>query len=187
MEKEYKGGVTIDIEEIIKRAQRGDDDAFQQLILIETPKLYKIAFIYVKNEPDALDILQDAIYKAYISIHKLKFPDHFTTWIIRILINTAIDHLKKRQHVLPLNEEILIKSYSENNSQIEDRVVLSNAIDLLEEKYKSVIILKYFKDFSNQQIAEVLGYPIGTVKTYLHRSIKELKTYFKEGYCHEKN
>lgn len=87
----------MSVEKKIKQAKRGNEKAFQELIQDEKNKLFRMAYLYVKNEDDALDIVHDTIYKAFISIKKLKEPQYFSTWISRILINSALDFIKKKQ------------------------------------------------------------------------------------------
>jgi RNA polymerase sigma-70 factor, ECF subfamily len=81
----------------VEKAKKGDQKAFMQLIDTEKEKLYRIAYTYVKNESDALDIVQDTIYKAFISINNIKDVSYFSTWITRILINTSLDFIKKKK------------------------------------------------------------------------------------------
>ena len=82
----------MNLEEKVKKAQKGDDNAFYELISEKKEVLYKLAYTYVKNKDDALDIIQETIYKAYMSINKLKEPKFFNTYITtineRILIQT---------------------------------------------------------------------------------------------------
>lgn len=81
----------MNLQEIVLKAIRGDDDAFYILIENRKAMLYKTAFAYVKNKEDALDIVSDTVYKAYLSIDKVKSPEFFNTWMTRILINCALD------------------------------------------------------------------------------------------------
>ncbi|MTK13271.1 MAG: RNA polymerase subunit sigma-70, partial [Clostridiaceae bacterium] len=89
---------------IVTKAQKGDDIAFSELINSCKEKLYKIAFAYLKNEEEALDIVSDTIYKAYMDINKLKNPQYFNTWITRIRINGAINRLKKNKRIVLIDE-----------------------------------------------------------------------------------
>ena len=72
---------------LVQQAQNGCDESFEKLINSYKEYLYKTAFLYVKNEHDALDIYQETVYKAYINIQKLRNTKFFKTWIIKILIN----------------------------------------------------------------------------------------------------
>ena len=92
---------------LVVRAKKGDAEAFQALIHEEKEKLYKMAYVYMQNEDDALEVFQETVYKAFKSIATLKNNDYFSTWVTRILINAAIALLKKKQKIVPLSNEIL--------------------------------------------------------------------------------
>ncbi|MBT2618499.1 MULTISPECIES: sigma-70 family RNA polymerase sigma factor [unclassified Bacillus (in: firmicutes)] len=169
----------------VKKAQKGDDQAFIKLIHKEKEKLYRTAFLYVKNESDSLDIVQDTIYKAYISIGNLKDSSYFSTWLTRILINTALDFIKKNNKVIPIDQDSLERIGAAERLMLEDKMDLFTAIEGLAEKYKTVIILRYYQDLTIKQIAEFLECPEGTVKTNLHRAINELKGKLKEACINE--
>ncbi|MEI2665728.1 sigma-70 family RNA polymerase sigma factor [Rossellomorea sp. LJF3] len=166
-------------EKKVKKARKGDEKAFQELIDLEKNKLYRMAFVYVKNEDDALDIVHDAIYKAFISIKSLKNPQYFSTWLSRILINSALDFIKKHERIIPTEEMDVIPG--ERHSQIEEKLDLAGAIEELDVPYKTVIILRYYQDLTVKQIADILDCPEGTIKTRLHRAIRQLKSELKEG------
>jgi len=168
----------MSIEKKIKKAKRGNEQAFQELIQDEKNKLFRMAYLYVKNEDDALDIVQDTIYKAFISIKQLKEPHYFPTWISKILINTALDFIKKNNRAIPSSDVDGI--HKDQNLRIEEKLDLLEAIERLEVQYKTVIIFRYYKDLSIKQIAEILKCPEGTVKTRLHRAINQLKSDLKE-------
>jgi RNA polymerase sigma-70 factor, ECF subfamily len=170
----------------VKKAKKGNTKVFQKLIEAEKEKLYRMAYLYVKNESDAIDIVYETIYKAYISIKKLKEPDYFSTWLVRILINTALDFKKKNKRIIPV-EELERYGNDENTERlhIEERMDLVDAIARLEEKYKTIIILRYYHDLSIKEIAKILNCPEGTVKTNLHRAIQELRTFIERSASNE--
>jgi len=165
------GGESMSFYKRTKRIM--DERAFEDLVKKEKEKLYRIAFLYVKNENDALDIVQETIYKAFTSIETLREVKYFSTWITRILINNALDFLKKQKKIL-LSDEI-DKINNLNNEKAEDKIDLVNAVKRLKEPYKTAIILRFYKDFTIKQIANILDCPEGTVKTYIHRGIYKLK------------
>ncbi|MCI1591210.1 MAG: sigma-70 family RNA polymerase sigma factor [Heyndrickxia oleronia] len=168
----------MSVEKKIKQAKRGNEKAFQELIQDEKNKLFRMAYLYVKNEDDALDIVHDTIYKAFISIKKLKEPQYFSTWISRILINSALDFIKKNSRITPYSD---VDGFHKDQSiRIEEKLDLVEAIERLEVQYKTVIIFRYYKDLSIKQIAEILQCPEGTIKTRLHRAINQLKSDLKE-------
>ncbi|WP_147532949.1 sigma-70 family RNA polymerase sigma factor [Bacillus marasmi] len=169
----------------VKKAQKGDDSAFTKLIDKEKDKLYRIAFLYVKNESDSLDIVQETIYKAYISIGSLKNSSYFSTWLTRILINTALDFIKKNSKVIPIDQDSIERIQSADRIMLEDKMDLLKALERLPEKYKTVIILRFYQDLTIKQIAKLIECPEGTVKTNLHRAINELKGMLKEACINE--
>ena len=169
----------MELEEKIIKAKKGDDNAFYELISERKEMLYKTAFTYVKNKEDALDILNETVYRAFISIKRLKEPEFFNTWLTRILINCALDTLRKDKKALQLGEQTGIAGLSSALAQ-EDIFDLNIAVDSLKEKYKTIVILKYFQDMTLAEIAEVLQCPLGTVKTNLYKALKELKINLEE-------
>nr|WP_188498669.1 sigma-70 family RNA polymerase sigma factor [Pullulanibacillus pueri] len=151
---------------------------FEELIRQEKNKLYRIAFLYLKDKNDALEIVQETLFKAFRGKETLKEPQYFSTWITKILINTALDFINQKNRVQLL--ETIEKSNDRESVSLEEKIDLVNAIQRLKEPYKSVIILRYYRDFTIKQIAETLHYPEGTVKSYLHRGMGELKVDLKE-------
>lgn len=160
----------------VKKAIKGDDKAFEELMSEYKENLYRTAFSYVRNEADALDIVQETVYKAYISIDKLKEPKYFKTWITRILINTALTHIRKGSKIVYLEDRELSEAMGTVENSVEERLYIWEALDALEEKHREVIILKYFNDLTINEVAEVLKYPIGTAKTYLNKGLNKLRS-----------
>lgn len=175
-----KGGCNLDLEEKVLKAKKGDDNAFYELISERKEMLYRTAYTYVKNKDEALDILDETIYKAYISIKKLKDPRFFNTYLTRILINISLDHIRKNKkiNVVELKDNIPIEKA---NLSFEEKHDLKEAVNKLDEKYKTVIILKYFQDMTIQEISDTLSCPLGTIKSQLHKALKLLKIDLKEG------
>lgn len=170
----------MSIDEQIKLAINGDEKAFENLMNINKHSLYRTAFVYVKNEQDALDILQETVYKAYISIDKLKEPKYFKTWLTRILINNAINFINKKKKVVYIVKDIASDSKFYDNNGIEEKLDMLSSIEKLDSKLRDVIVLKYFQDLTITEISEVLNYPIGTVKTYLNKALNKLRLFMNE-------
>lgn len=163
----------------VKKAIKGDRQAFLDLIEPQKDKLYKIAYTYVKNEQDALDVIQETMFKAYTGIDKLKKPKYFDTWLTKILINVSITTLNKNKNITYLEESTIVPSYN-NVNEYEDKLDLENELDKLEKKYREVIVLRYFKDFTIKEISEILDIPLGTTKTYLYRGLESIRKSMEE-------
>jgi RNA polymerase sigma-70 factor (ECF subfamily) len=174
-----------EMETLVRMAQEGDDDAFTQLISIYKENLYKIAFVYLKNEQEALDAVSDTVYKAYMNIKKINNPSLFKTWITRILINSAIDRLTDSKNIIYIDDYQKIEGFSilESEFDLDASFDLFNAIDKLDIKFKNIVILKYFEDMTISEISTLLGLPEGTVKVCLHRALKKIKIELSEECC----
>jgi RNA polymerase sigma-70 factor, ECF subfamily len=180
-----KGGYKVKQINLVHKAIKGDEHSFETLIIQESDKLYRIAMLHVRNKEDALDVLQETVYKAFISINQLKNPEFFSTWLVKILIRTSYQLLKKKNKTL-LPGELALSGMLENvNQNVELEVDLPYALSKLEPHYQTVIILFYFHDLSIQSIAESLGKPEGTIKTYLRRARIELKKMLEGGNIYE--
>lgn len=150
-----------------------NEDFIDQLTPIQ-PRLYKIAFCYVKNEAEALEIVSQSIYRAYLAYPDLKKREYFATWIIRIVINESISLVRKRKKIVPIEEhEATITASSTLN--LEPRMDLYDALDKLSATDRSYIILKYFEDMTFREIAAATGKSENTIKTKIYRILKVLK------------
>lgn len=174
----------MDIAKLVHKAKKGEDEAFEQLIGSVRQKLYRTAFAYVRNEQDALDIYQETIYTAFISIKTLKTPESFASWITKILVFKAIDFIRKESRHFSTDDEKIFAALitPENGDFILHSMDLSEALDFLNPTVKTIILLRYYHDLSIKEIATIMNSPEGTVKSHLSRAKKELRPILKEGY-----
>lgn len=172
---------------LVARAKKGDAEAFQVLIHEEKEKLYKMAFVYMRNEDDALEVFQETLYKAFSSINTLKSNDYFSTWLTRILINSAVALLKKKKKIVPMSNEILETMKDTGYLKQEDQLDLLQALDEIEDKYKTVLLLRFYEDYTIQQISTFLDTPEGTVKTNIRRGLALLKKKMKGVYVDDRS
>ncbi|MBD8006292.1 RNA polymerase sigma factor [Bacillus norwichensis] len=135
---------------------------------------YRLAFSYVKNKEDALDIVQESIKKALVSIETIKDPESIKSWFYKIVVRTAIDFLRK-QKKLTLADDQTIEFLSAGKEDAYKDIDLHNALDELPLPYKTVIILRFFEDLKLEEIAEIVDENINTVKTRLYRGLKLLR------------
>ncbi len=161
----------MELQELVRKAKRGDEAAFYELMQLHKVRLYRIALSYLKNSGDAVEALQEVTYRAYRSIRKLKEPQYFTTWLTRILLNYCNDELKKRKRLLVSDDLISLMGTEHQSSWLE----VEDVIAKLDSKTRQVIELKYVHDFKIKEIAEILDCPEGTVKTWLHKGLQELR------------
>lgn len=164
-----------DAAELAQRATRGDGDAFAQLAEGVKTSLYTAAWAILGNPADALDAVDDTIYKAYRSIRRLREPQYFKTWITRILINTCRSELSRKYREAPLvidREEARWDSHEEFS--------VRDAVRLLPPELNDIIALRYFADMTIADTARVLGLPEGTIKTRQRRALALLRLELRE-------
>ncbi|WP_426454466.1 sigma-70 family RNA polymerase sigma factor [Paenibacillus sp. S-38] len=159
--------------ETVRAAQRGDEEAFFLLVSGQRERLYRIAFAYLKNESEALEAIQEVTCRAFLKLSKLREPCYFDTWLTRILIHYCIDEQRRRRRVH------LVGSTPEAPAALreapEERIRIEQAVSELPPHFRHVILLKYYRDLTLTEIARLLKRPEGTVKTWLHKVLKELR------------
>jgi RNA polymerase sigma-70 factor (TIGR02954 family) len=160
---------------LIQKAIKGNQAAFAELVKMHYEQIYRTAFLYVHNQEDALDIVQESTYQALISIHGLKNPEYFMTWFTKIVIRCSGQLLSRRKNDIPLTENILASLTAESDNINEDSLSILEALGKLKESYRTTLILFYYHDYSIKTISGVMEIPEGTVKTYLSRGKDELK------------
>lgn len=169
---------------VVKKAIKGNRKAYGQLIHIHQDYLYRMAYLYMKNEDSALDIVQDCILQGFQTIKNLRQPQYFKTWITRILINIANASLRKNVSII--NMDAAREATTEYDASCEEKLDLYKAIDKLPENYRTVIILKYFNDLKISEVAYTMDIPEGSVKSYLARAKQELRLNLEEDYVYAK-
>ncbi|RDY27258.1 RNA polymerase subunit sigma-70 [Romboutsia weinsteinii] len=149
------------------------EKAFKMYVVENKDSFYRIAYTYVKNQDDALDIVQESICKGLDKIKSLKDVDSIKPWFYKLLINTSIDYIRKNKKYIQGIEEIAINSFVEHEIDVD--IDIQVALDSLPKDSKSIIILRYFEDMKISDIATVLGENENTIKTRLYKSLKLLK------------
>lgn len=99
----------MEIKGLLKKAKKGDDGAFYELMQIHKIQLLKIALSYLRNEDDALEALQEVTFRAYQAVKKVKQPEYFSTWLIRIMLNYCHDQFKKKNRLVYVDVEANIQ------------------------------------------------------------------------------
>lgn len=166
----------MEIKILVRKAKRGDGEAFINLIKQYEQVLYKVASRILTNDEDVSDALQEAIMIGYEKIHTLKNEEYFNTWICKILINECNSILNKNKKVILVNE--VLPQKHNNNDFI--KIELEDALNSLNKDYKLAMILYYVVGFSTKEISEFTKEPEGTIKSRLSRAKSILReNYFK--------
>ena len=182
-------------EELISNFQNGDEDAYAEIVKRYKDKLSNFLYRYVGNYDDCQDIAQDTLIKVYVSKHLYKEVAKFSTWIYTIAINLAKTKIIKKQRfkVLSLNitsenEErefdIPDNAYAPDvnaNGKIQNYYI-QKALESIPEKYRKLVILRDIEDFSYEEICDISGLPMGTVKSRINRGCEKLQDLLKDIY-----
>lgn len=148
-------------------------------IIDNQEKFYRLAFSYVRNQEDALDVVQNAICKALDHYADLKNENAVKTWFYRILVNESLLFLKNRKEIPVLEEEEKAEiPYYEKGYEIQED--LSEQINCLEEEVQKIIKLRFYEELSLKEIAEITEMNLNTVKAKLYRGLKLLKQNMQE-------
>lgn len=180
---------------LIRRAQRGDADAFEQLLLEHQKNVYNLCYRMAGNPDDAMDLLQGTFLRAWRCLDQYQFASAFSTWLYRLCSNICIDFLRRRrrQQTVPLTFEDADgeeQTYAVPDAQplpeeqVElklTREILQAAMTQLLPEHRAVLPLRVVNEMSYEQIADVLDIQIGTVKSRLSRARNQLKKILERG------
>lgn len=171
----------MDVRKLVSQAKAGDKDALLDLIMAREREFFGLSYVYMRNEQDASDVLQDMIVILYTRINTLKKNSAFYSWAKQILVRCCLTRLRrdKRWQPIPVGHE---ESTQHNPEQGLD---LLDAVHRLPDAQRDVILLFYYDDKTFEEISEILQCPVGTVKSRLHQALKKLKGRLGDEYREE--
>ncbi len=156
---------------LVKRAQRGDAEAFISLMEECKMSFRRIAFGYLGNDEDVADAIQDTILDAFEHIGTLRKAEYFKTWVMRILINNCTRTWRKNKKSVALKEGVEIESYDSERADVEFKEMLMS----LPEDSRTIFQLYFGEQFTTKEIAEILNMKENTVKSRIHRGKEQLR------------
>jgi RNA polymerase sigma-70 factor (ECF subfamily) len=169
---------------LVQRAQKGDERAFEQLVRQHQQRVFGLVARILHRQDDVEDIAQQVFLKVYLSLNRFDQRAAFSTWLYKIAVNECWDHLRKKK-VRPLlyesdlsEEQVsrldgiasLGRSTEGLDEQAETRDTLQRALEILPEQDRELLLLKEVEGFSVQELAEILGLNVNTVKVRLFRA-----------------
>jgi RNA polymerase sigma-70 factor (ECF subfamily) len=170
--------------ELIRRAQRGEEDAFAELVRRHEGRAWRVARNLVGNAEDARDVAQEAFLRVFRSLDRFDFQHEFTTWLYRIVTNLGIDHLRRRRKLVSTagvadDEEYELDLPDVEGERPEDRLdaaetaaEVRECIDALAPHFRVVMALRELEGLSCAEIARIVGATNVTVRWRLHRGRK---------------
>lgn len=161
-----------------RKAQLHYDDDLLSFIRTNKKQLYWLAYSYVKNEQDALDIVQESIQKSMRYYDQLMEKEKLKSWFYKIVVNSSLDFLKKNRQ-LPIEDDTLLFLTPAQEDSYEN-IDLQQALSTLPTKYREVVILRFFEDMKIEEVAYVLNENTNTIKTRLYKALKLLRIELQE-------
>jgi len=171
--------------DVVESCQRGDEEAFRVLFETHKDRVYSIALRYTGDSAAAMDIAQDTFLKLLSSIRQFRGDASFESWLYRLVVNTCLDHHRKRRRFLPMLDDALddaldrLRAPRESalhdllREEQEGRV--QQVVAQLPEDQRMVVVLRYTEGRSYEEIADLLGCRRGTVASRLNRAHKALE------------
>jgi RNA polymerase sigma-70 factor, ECF subfamily len=185
--------VEYDETELISRCQKGDQGAFKEIFDRYHKKVYRVAYGVLRHRENALDIVQEVFIKLFRSIKNFKGESRFSTYLYRMAMNTAIDHIRKmgKPFVSSLDGEEAIEPPEEPEKR-PDRIFLykeleekvNEALRRIPADQRTAIVLREVEGLSYQEIGKAMGTSVGTVMSRLHYGRRKMQELLK-GYVHQ--
>jgi RNA polymerase sigma-70 factor (ECF subfamily) len=167
--------------ELVTRARRGDEAAFEQLVLRHQRYAFNLAYRVLGDYAEAEDVTQEAFVRVWRGLSGFQGQARFTTWLYRIVHNLCLNRLPRLRRELlqtePLEEVLATPDPSPADlfDLREQLTFLHAQLDRLPEKYRLVLTLRYLQHLSYAEVAAALDVPMGTVKTHIHRARQLLR------------
>ncbi len=171
---------------LVRRAQRGDQEAFATLFQLHKKRVYSVCLQMTKDVADAEDLTQEAFLQVFRCLNSFRGDSAFSTWLYRVAVNTVLMKLRRRKatQVISLDEPISSESPSLTRdvgkadpslSGVVDRIALRRAIDELPEGCRQIFDLHEVEGYQHHEIAELLECSIGNSKSQLHKAKMKMR------------
>lgn len=154
------------------------DKMIADYVMQNKENFYRLAYSYVQNPDDALDIVQDSIHKA-ITSETLKDQKAIKSWFYKIIVNTSLDFLRRKKKITVVDDTTIQLHMKGREDHYKD-IDLHQALNELLPEYRIVIVLRYFEDLKIEEVAEILELNINTVKTRIYKALKILRIQMEE-------
>jgi len=180
-------------EELVARSIGGDSDSFNELVLRWERPIYALAYRTIGREEDARDVCQETFLRAFRALPGFRGQAKFSSWLYRIALNLCRDWIRRERRAPivqpPEDVDVMeLAAAAEPTESIEDLVArkdLSRAVErlmaLLPEEQRTAIVLKEYHGLTFQEIAELVGCPLSTVKTRLYQGLTVLRRELAKG------
>lgn len=166
----------VEDRDLILKAQRGDVDAYNLLVSRWEKRIFNYLLRLVRNREDALDLCQDVLLKVYQNLRKLEDPARFAPWMYRIAHNEAYSMLRRKKPEDDLETaQFDMPSMGSHMLPVETALAVDAALQRLSDEQREAVVLKIYQGFKFEEMSEILGCPMSTVKSRLYTALDLLK------------
>ncbi len=162
----------------VAACRRGEREAFDVLVARYQRPIYRLCYRYVNNHEDANDLAQDAFLKAWRAISGFRGESAFSTWLYRIAVNACLNHRALKRPLTQELPEVLVDPRPGAEAEAErgdDARRVRAAVSRLPDRQRATLILKIYHDLTHEEVAEILGSSVGTVKANLFHALANLR------------
>jgi RNA polymerase sigma-70 factor (ECF subfamily) len=168
---------------LVERIKQGDREAFMEITRIYQKKVYLLAYSYLRNNEDALDVVQETFLRLYQKVDMFRSEKNFQTWLLQIAKNLCIDYYRKH-HSRNKDyrsdkdvEEVNVPAQNDKNSQSFSDIkrVFAKCLERLTEKQRMIFVMKHYNNLEYKEIAQILRISVGTVKSLHFKATQNLR------------
>lgn len=178
--------IVADDHALVELSLKGDDVAFEYLFNRYAEAIRRLLILRIGSPDDANDLLQETFIKVYLRLERYNADYTFGQWVYTIARNTLIDHIRRRQEELPIDERFSsppspTPTPEESVIRLQQRTQIEHCLESLPERYGRLIRMRFLEEYSYEEIAERLEMPLGTVKTQIHRARERMCELIRRG------
>ena len=162
---------------LVERARDGDEDAFTQLVDLDGNRCFAIAYRILRDVERAKDAVQQAFLLAWRELPRLREPERYEVWLYRLLVNACYEEARRHRRWTTHMRQLPIEGPMAPDPivSVDDRDALERAFQRLSPEHRAVFVMHHHAGLPLAAIAEIVGVPLGTVKSRLHHSIRNLR------------
>ena len=165
--------------ELVKQTLKGDNASFAQLMSLYKKRIFSLGMSFFKNSDDTEDVIQDVFLKAYTKLASFRKESLFSTWLTRIAYNQAINAVNRRKEYVSIADESIIEYEGDTPEEVQikkiTKAAIRDAIKELPKNYTVCLDMYFFLDIPYNEISEITGFPINTIKSHIFRAKKILR------------
>lgn len=162
---------------LVEAAQRGDHSAFEALTVARVDRLFTVARLILRDVHLAEDAVQETLIRTWQQLPRLRDVDKFDAWVHRLLVNSCADQGRSRRRIARQLQVVRVEpSGGDASGNTADRDEIERGFRRLKPEQRAAVVLRYYVGYTTEEIAEILGIPIGTAKSRIHYATEAMRS-----------